>query len=78
MCLFYVSYRHENTKAPATIANASVKAPSASVANNTSAPAQQATLPQTGNSSSTAGIVAGSTLLATMTTLGIAYRKRKN
>lgn len=68
----------ENTKAPATIANASVKAPSASVANNTSAPAQQATLPQTGNSSSTAGIVAGSTLLATMATLGIAYRKRKN
>ena len=68
----------ENTKAPATIANASVKAPAASVANNTSAPAQQATLPQTGNSSSTAGIVAGSTLLATMATLGIAYRKRKN
>ena len=68
----------ENTKAPATIANASVKAPSASVANNTSAPAQQATLPQTGNSSSTAGIVAGSTLLATMATLGIAYKKRKN
>lgn len=68
----------ENTKAPATIANASVKAPSASVANNTSAPAQQATLPQTGNSSSTAGIVAGSALLATMATLGIAYRKRKN
>lgn len=68
----------ENTKAPATIANSSVKAPSASVANNTPAPAQQATLPQTGNSSSTAGIVAGSTLLATMATLGIAYKKRKN
>lgn len=44
----------------------------------TPAPAQQATLPQTGNSSSTAGIVAGSTLLATMATLGIAYKKRKN
>lgn len=44
----------------------------------TPAPARQATLPQTGNSSSTAGIVAGSTLLATMATLGIAYRKRKN
>ena len=68
----------ENTKAPATIANASVKAPSAPVANNTPASAQQATLPQTGNSSSTAGIVAGSALLATMATLGIAYRKRKN
>lgn len=68
----------ENTKAPATIANASVKAQSAPVANNTPAPAQQATLPQTGNSSSTAGIVAGSTLLATMATLGIAYKKRKN
>lgn len=66
----------ENAKAPANIANASVKAPSAPVANNT--PAQQATLPQTGNSRSTAGIVAGSTLLATMATLGIAYKKRKN
>lgn len=68
----------ENAKAPANIANASVKAPSAPVANNTPAPAQQATLPQTGNSRSTAGIVAGSTLLATMATLGIAYKKRKN
>ena len=68
----------ENTKTPATIANASVKAQSAPVANNTPAPAQQATLPQTGNSRSTAGIVAGSTLLATMATLGIAYKKRKN
>lgn len=68
----------ENAKVPANIANASVKAPSAPVANNTPAPAQQATLPQTGNSRSTAGIVAGSTLLATMATLGIAYKKRKN
>lgn len=68
----------ENAKAPANIANASVKAPSAPVANNTPVPAQQATLPQTGNSRSTAGIVAGSTLLATMATLGIAYKKRKN
>jgi len=70
---------NNNSKAtPAPVENASVKAPSAPVANNTPAPAQQATLPQTGNSRSTAGIVAGSTLLATMATLGIAYKKRKN
>lgn len=68
----------ENAKAPANIANASVKAPSTPVVNDTTDPKQEATLPQTGNSSSTAGVVAGSALLATMATLGIAYRKRKN
>ncbi|MEK3532797.1 GbpC/Spa domain-containing protein [Lactobacillus crispatus] len=68
----------ENAKAPANIANASVKAPSTPVANNTTDPKQEATLPQTGNSSSTAGVVAGSALSATMATLGIAYKKRKN
>ena len=54
------------------------KAPSASVANNTTSSAPQATLPQTGDSSSTAGVLAGSTLLATMASLGIAYKKKRN
>lgn len=69
----------ENTKSNADTTNISdAKAPSTPVANNTTTPQQQATLPQTGNSSSTAGVVAGSALLATMATLGIAYRKRTN
>lgn len=36
----------------------------------------EATLPQTGNSKSTAGILAGTALVATMATLGITRRKR--
>lgn len=34
-------------------------------------------LPQTGNSKSNAGILAGSALVATMASLGIAYNKKK-
>lgn len=68
----------KNANTPANVANASVKASSTPVVENTTAPKQEATLPQTGNSSSTAGVVAGSALLATMATLGIAYKKRKN
>ena len=36
-----------------------------------------ASLPQTGNSKSNAGILAGSALVATMASLGIAYNKKK-
>lgn len=36
----------------------------------------KAALPQTGNSSSTAGILAGTALIATMATLGITHKKR--
>ena len=36
-----------------------------------------ASLPQTGNSQSTAGVLAGTALVATMASLGIAYSKKK-
>ena len=35
-------------------------------------------LPQTNNKSSLAGILAGSAMIATMSTLGIAYKKKQN
>ena len=37
-----------------------------------------ASLPQTGNSKSTAGVLAGTALVATMASLGIAYNKKKS
>lgn len=78
----------DNSKTPVESAKASDKAvkpnirdaktPSSPVSSNTTAPKHQATLPQTGDSSSTAGVLAGSTLLATMASLGIAYKKKHN
>lgn len=53
-------------------ANASANVKSSSADNSSSS----ATLPQTGNTKSTAGIVAGGALVATMVTLGIAYSKK--
>lgn len=35
-------------------------------------------LPQTNNNSSLAGVLAGSVMIATMSTLGIAYKKKQN
>ena len=52
--------------------NASANVKSSSADNSSSS----ATLPQTGNTKSTAGIVAGGALVATMVTLGIAYNKK--
>lgn len=52
--------------------NASANVKSSSADNSSSS----ATLPQTGNTKSTAGIVAGGALVATMVTLGIAYSKK--
>lgn len=52
--------------------NASANVKSSSADNSSSS----ATLPQTGNSSSTAGILAGTALIATMATLGITHKKR--
>lgn len=52
--------------------NASANVKSSSADNRSSS----ATLPQTGNTKSTAGIVAGGALVATMVTLGIAYSKK--
>lgn len=55
-----------------TSANAGSTVKSSSADNSSSS----ATLPQTGNTKSTAGIVAGGALVATMVTLGIAYSKK--
>lgn len=56
-----------------TSANAGTTVKSSNADNGSS----DATLPQTGNSKSTAGIIAGTALVATMATLGIAYSKKK-
>lgn len=56
-----------------TSANAGTTVKSSNADNSSS----DATLPQTGNSKSTAGIIAGTALVATMATLGIAYSKKK-
>lgn len=62
------SQKYDNTAST----NASANVKSSSADNSSSS----ATLPQTGNTKSTAGIVAGGALVATMVTLGIAYSKK--
>ena len=62
--------RQKSDNTASTNASANVKSSSA---DNSSS---SATLPQTGNTKSTAGIVAGGALIATMVTLGIAYSKK--
>ena len=56
-----------------TSANAGTTVKSSNADNDSNS---KATLPQTGNSSSTAGILAGTALIATMATLGITHKKR--
>ena len=55
-----------------------VKASNSNVAPITKQVVKSATLPQTGNSKSTAGVLAGTALVATMASLGIAYSKKKS
>lgn len=62
----------KNTANSTASTNASANVKSSSADNSSSS----ATLPQTGNSSSTAGILAGTALIATMATLGITHKKR--
>lgn len=50
---------------------------SGNTGNNGSADAGDSALPQTGNSKSTAGVLAGSSMVATMAALGIAYSVKK-
>ena len=54
------------------------KASNSNVAPITKQVVKSATLPQTGNSKSTAGVLAGTALVATMASLGIAYSKKKS
>ena len=56
-----------------TSANAGTTVKSSNADNDSNS---KETLPQTGNSSSTAGILAGTALIATMATLGITHKKR--
>lgn len=56
-----------------TSANAGTTVKSSNADNDSNS---KATLPQTGNSSSTAGILTGTALIATMATLGITHKKR--
>lgn len=71
----------KDNKKPATpdkpVAKAS-KASNSNVAPITKQVVKSATLPQTGNSKSTAGVLAGTALVATMASLGIAYSKKKS
>ena len=67
----------QTAKLDKPVAKAS-KASNSNVAPITKQVVKSATLPQTGNSKSTAGVLAGTALVATMASLGIAYSKKKS
>lgn len=67
----------QTAKLDKPVAKAS-KASNSNVAPVTKQVVKSATLPQTGNSKSTAGVLAGTALVATMASLGIAYSKKKS
>src|SRR5699024_4849764 len=67
----------QKAKSDKPVAKAS-KASNSNVAPITKQVVKSATLPQTGNSKSTAGVLAGTALVATMASLGIAYSKKKS